>query len=445
MSVVAGPIRNPATGHDYYLLSPSNWTASEAEAQTLGGHLVTINDAAENAWVTTRFQSFGLTTQVWTGLNRTAYSQFEWTSGAPVTYLNWAPGEPNNATGAEFYGDFYSLDTIWGAEGQWNDAPDGFINSAVVEVDPQANHRPDLTGVYFSVPATATAGRTASASISVNNVGASAASGQIGIGYYLSRDETLDSGDTRVALLPLQINLAPGQGVPFRADIPIPGSTPAGVYHLIVKVDDGNAIDEGINEGNNIAVDTPLTVRRLSGAEWVGAFPASTSVADLDPGFAASTSRFIQSLESGGATVNVLATLLPQERAYLMHWSWLIAERNYPANRVPPMDGVDIDWWHGNQAHSRAAARAMVHGFGICGLGAAPALESNQTRGLALDMAVTWTGNLTVVDGNGVSRTIRGGPRNSANRALISVGATFGVIHYRPICSDKNHWTVNGR
>ena len=35
--IIVGPITNPANGHDYYLLTPNNWTASEAEAEALGG------------------------------------------------------------------------------------------------------------------------------------------------------------------------------------------------------------------------------------------------------------------------------------------------------------------------------------------------------------------------------------------------------------------------
>src|SRR5580765_6641255 len=73
-AVLAGPITNAANAHAYYLLSSNTWTASEAEAVGLGGHLVTINDAAENQWVLNTF--FPLTgvpyASLWIGLNEAA-------------------------------------------------------------------------------------------------------------------------------------------------------------------------------------------------------------------------------------------------------------------------------------------------------------------------------------------------------------------------------------
>ena len=36
-AVLAGPITNTANAHTYYLLSHTNWAASEAEARQLGG------------------------------------------------------------------------------------------------------------------------------------------------------------------------------------------------------------------------------------------------------------------------------------------------------------------------------------------------------------------------------------------------------------------------
>jgi hypothetical protein len=92
---------NPANGHTYHLLTPSTWTAAEAEAVSLGGHLVTINNAAEHQWLG-GFHDLGvpILDSLWIGLNDAAREGvFVWASGQRVTYTNWAPGEPNNATG----------------------------------------------------------------------------------------------------------------------------------------------------------------------------------------------------------------------------------------------------------------------------------------------------------------------------------------------------------
>jgi hypothetical protein len=99
-AVLAGPLTNAANAHLYYLLSANTWTASEAEAVGLGGHLVTINDAAENQWVLNTF--FPLTgafyASLWIGLNDAANEgQFCLGHGEPVTFTYWYSGEPNNA------------------------------------------------------------------------------------------------------------------------------------------------------------------------------------------------------------------------------------------------------------------------------------------------------------------------------------------------------------
>ena len=47
---------NPANGHQYLLLDHATWTASEGMAITQGGHLVTINNGAENDWVYNTFE-----------------------------------------------------------------------------------------------------------------------------------------------------------------------------------------------------------------------------------------------------------------------------------------------------------------------------------------------------------------------------------------------------
>ncbi len=83
----------------YYLLaSNTTWTVAEDVANQLGGHLVTINDAAEDAWLASLGWANGRS--LWIGLNDAAVSNvFVWASGQPVTYTNWRPDEPNNGNG----------------------------------------------------------------------------------------------------------------------------------------------------------------------------------------------------------------------------------------------------------------------------------------------------------------------------------------------------------
>src|SRR4051794_28953782 len=83
VAMLAGPVVNPANGHSYYQLAPSTWTDAEIEGIVLGGHLVTINDAAENEFVINRFG------QSWIGLSDAATEgTFVWSSGEPVTFDN---------------------------------------------------------------------------------------------------------------------------------------------------------------------------------------------------------------------------------------------------------------------------------------------------------------------------------------------------------------------
>lgn len=138
-SVLSGPVTNSANGHVYYLLSGSTWTDAEAKAIQLGGHLVTINDEAENAWVFSTFGSYGGTNrELWIGLNDAAQEgAFVWASGEPVSYTKWYPGDPNNYNN-EDYGAIWA--PVHDSQGRWADwaniAADGQGNPicGVVEV-----------------------------------------------------------------------------------------------------------------------------------------------------------------------------------------------------------------------------------------------------------------------------------------------------------------------
>src|SRR5437016_5866573 len=163
--ILAGPITNAANGHVYYLLSQDTWSASQAEARTLGGDLVTINDAGENQWVFNTFSSFGgVNRNLWIGLTDTQQSgQFSWASGQSVTYQNWSPGEPN-FIGQEHYASMYPNGLPDGrTAGAWFNYYDGSDLGSlgplhgVVEVDSLKAHQEGTlflggNGDYATIP-----------------------------------------------------------------------------------------------------------------------------------------------------------------------------------------------------------------------------------------------------------------------------------------------------
>ena len=156
----AGPTTNSANGHIYYLLTPNSWTASEAEAQALGGHLATVGDASENTWIFNTFGNYGgIPRTLWIGLTDGAREgDFVWTSGSTSGYRNWAPGEPNNSDASSYYPGRTNENFVFifrpgsGSPGKWNDSMDdahgvfGFV-CGVVEIIPgtPVPTRPRLT------------------------------------------------------------------------------------------------------------------------------------------------------------------------------------------------------------------------------------------------------------------------------------------------------------
>lgn len=182
----------------------------------------------------------------------------------------------------------------------------------------------------------------------------------------------------------------------------------------------------------------------LSGAQWVARFPGSTSTSDLTDTFGSAVDNFIAALRQAGATVIVSATLRPVERAYLMHWSWKIVQGTSPSS-VPTRDGVNIEWVHATNNASTQAAQDMVNAYGIANLGVAPSLNSRHTQGNAIDMSISWRGNLSIVNANGATVAITSTPRTGMNSNLHAVGATYGVIKYQGSGIDRPHWSNDGR
>lgn len=134
-AVIDGPRVNPVNGNSYLLLAPASWTASQAEAASLGGYLTTIEDDAENGFIAA---SFGIADTVfrdlWIGLNAaTNPGQFVWANGSPSAYRNWAPGQPTpGAHYAHLIGSPFSADF-----GRWRSVTDGTPGiHGVVEIEP---------------------------------------------------------------------------------------------------------------------------------------------------------------------------------------------------------------------------------------------------------------------------------------------------------------------
>ena len=137
---------NPVTGHDYlYVGGARPWVEAEAYAVSLGGHLVTINDAAEDAWLVATFG-----TEYFIGFNdRAVEGAWVWASGEPVTFTNWFAGQPNDFGTGEDVATIENMPPIG-----WNDIPDDGTLSFVVEV--AADTTPPTLIVPVGVAADAT-------------------------------------------------------------------------------------------------------------------------------------------------------------------------------------------------------------------------------------------------------------------------------------------------
>jgi hypothetical protein len=113
-------------GHYYTQVDGIDWQTAEQYAVNHGGHLVTINNQAEQDFLATTFTDPDLSI----GYYRTTPNgdDWVWTSEQTPGYENWADGEPNNSDGVEHV----AVMNAWGTTDKWNDVEDNY--SAIIEV-----------------------------------------------------------------------------------------------------------------------------------------------------------------------------------------------------------------------------------------------------------------------------------------------------------------------
>ncbi len=139
-------------GHFYQAVAAPEgvtWAEAQAWAVAHGGYLVTIGSAAENAfvfrlvdapefWLHDASESLG----PWLGAYRTGDAAdpsdgWRWFKGdAPLTYRNWAPGQPNNWDHNETRAHFWAIRTTAERLATWNDVRASILlHGFVVEYD----------------------------------------------------------------------------------------------------------------------------------------------------------------------------------------------------------------------------------------------------------------------------------------------------------------------
>ena len=102
-----------ATGHGYARSeSRATWANAMNDCKARGGHLATITSAAENAFITSRFDG---SERIWLGgSDAMSEGSWQWVTGEPWSFSGFGEGEPNDLAPGE---DYLEL----GEGGVWND------------------------------------------------------------------------------------------------------------------------------------------------------------------------------------------------------------------------------------------------------------------------------------------------------------------------------------
>ena len=112
----AEPKQNPANGNWYDVVEADGaalnyWDDAERLAMALGGHLVSIQDSAEQTWIFNNIVS-GSNRNYLIGLNDVlAEGSLSWSDGDASSYANWRSGYTNTA--GKDYAYIRQSDGLW--------------------------------------------------------------------------------------------------------------------------------------------------------------------------------------------------------------------------------------------------------------------------------------------------------------------------------------------
>lgn len=108
---------NPSNGHSYQRKDTAlTWDAAKTACAGLSAHLATSTSQSENDWINANMAN-GV--PIWLGgTDAIKEGTWQWITGETWSYQNWAPQEPNNASGGE---DFLMMNFPGKPAGSWND------------------------------------------------------------------------------------------------------------------------------------------------------------------------------------------------------------------------------------------------------------------------------------------------------------------------------------
>lgn len=144
-------VYNPGTGNGYVLTPPLTFAGARAAAAAMGGHLVSVGDAAEQSFVANTFLPSFVSPPVWIGLSdEAAEGTFLWDDATPFAFSAWLPGEPGPLGGADDAVTLGLQFSLLGFSTGWADASAGMILRGVVELGPPPG---DTCATAVPVPA----------------------------------------------------------------------------------------------------------------------------------------------------------------------------------------------------------------------------------------------------------------------------------------------------